>query len=151
MDDLNTQLPQEYQKFTEACLEISRLSPLNVGGDGRQAEDDRTENRDDRDSYGLIRCLRKVMSLPINGRPLSSSSIGQRIGGEIRTAASTFRQLINMPMLAFCNEETFFFFSFFLFFFFSLAHCFSQPSFKLMKRTSRTKNDQSGILRFLNF
>lgn len=26
LDDLNTQLPQEYQKFTEACLEIRRLS-----------------------------------------------------------------------------------------------------------------------------
>lgn len=149
MDDLNTQLPQEYQKFTEACLEISRLSPLNVGGDGRQAEDDRTENRDDRDSYGLIRCLRKVMSLPINGRPLSSSSIGQRIGGEIRTAASTFRQLINMPMLAFCNEETFFFFSLF----FSLSHTLFFATKFQVDETHKSYEERSiwhsSVLKFL--
>lgn len=89
------------------------------------------------------------MSLPINGRPLSSSSIGQRIGGEIRTAASTFRQLINMPMLAFCNEEIFF--SFFLPFFFFHTLFFAAKFFKLMKHANRTRNDQSGILRFLNF
>lgn len=104
-----------------------------------------TENRDDRDSYGLIRCLRKVMSLPINGRPLSSSSIGQRIGREIRTAASTFRQLINMPMLAFCNEETFFFFFFFTLFF------RKRPSFKLMKRKLNEEPSiwHSFVLKFL--
>lgn len=58
-----------------------------------------------------IRTIRKVTSWPINGRPLSSSSIGQRYCWRDKNRQlprPVSRQLINMPTLAFRGQGTFY-------------------------------------------
>lgn len=143
LDDLNTQLPQEYQKFTEACLEIRRLSRSMSAVTGVSR---RWPNREP----GRSRFVR------INPLPSKSHEFADQWSTPVvQFDRSTYwwrdkNRRFNVPTAdqhanaSFLQRRN-------IFFFFSSFFFFHTLFFKLMKHANRTRNDQSGILRFLNF